>query len=503
MERPPRFNQEKKESELKVVEETPYGPVLRREKVDEPELVELNKTQRKGLRDYLSSLGVKLNSIMEEREEAEEAEDESDESDEEPAPTMSRRTFLKGAAAITASAVGGYKLGKFVGETGRREELSKSEDLLPEQDQEVLIEEIEETPIFAAELEGYKALVELSKDEVLFLDENNVPVGKPQKFCDFIIKKKATSSINLNHVQSDGTVEYKLSPGKMNEIGIPEKGVAKEWLDYVQSLNQAKNLDKKIKRRMNVVASFMSAYKEKDEPELVSKIASGEISKNVDIVRYFANKPVKGAEEFSRMEYSQNSIDFRSEPDMRKNRPAVPESVQTELKKLIPGMFAHESKFNAGLVSSSGAAGLAQIKPDVWKEYRGTEDVSLSLIEQIEVVGELMSDNYHYILHFAGDDAIKILKEKYDSEDEFNKNLMVPLLINAYNVGGPMMGRVIKGFVNQISFDDMCSGKDLFLQIADYAKENNKEGFGDYANEAREYVSKVYAMSDVLNKAVE
>lgn len=481
MEKTPNFNFEKRKSEAEVPE--------------------LNETQRKGLRGLLNSLGVKLKPMTEDFEldnkSSEEHESKSKEGleEEEPIPTrMSRRDFLKTSAGVVAAGALGPVIGYNVLGIGKQKE-DKEEEL------ESKTEKIENSLLFAVEIEGYKAFAELSKDEVLFLDENNAPVGEPQKFRDIVVKRKATASSNPSHVRPDGTIEYKLSPGKINEIGLPENGLASEWLDYVQTLKQAENPNQKIKRRMNVVGSFLSAYKEKDEPELVAKIAKGEIDKNIDIVKYFADKPVRGAEDFSRFEYAQK-INFRSESDTIRNRPALPITVQKELKRILPGLFAQESKFNAGLVSKSKATGLAQIKPDVWKEYKGTTDVSLSMMEQMEVVGELMSDNYYYVLHFAGDDAVRVLKEKFNSDEDFNEELITPLIINAYNAGGPMIGKVIKDFVNNVSSDEMVSGRDLFLQIVDYAKENNRKEFKNYADEAREYVPRVYAMAEVLDETV-
>lgn len=507
MEKTPSFNPQKKKSEpeFETKEKTPYGPVLGRiEKAkSEQEFVELDEVQRKGLRGLLNSLGVKLKPVGVESESDSESHEEQEkksveklDEEEEPAPSMmDRRGFLKTAAGVVAAGALGPVVGYSVLGIGKnkegQEEKSESE-----------IERTDSESFFSSEIEGYKAYAGLSKDEVLFLDENNTPVGKPQKFRDIIISKKANASTNPDHIQSDGTVEYKLSPGKINEIGVPEKGPAGEWLNYVQSLEQAENPNQKIKRRMNVVGSFLSAYKEKDEPELVSKIAKGDINKNVDIIKYFADKSVRGAEEFTRLEYARNMIEFRSEPDKRRNRPAIPETIQNELKRILPGLFAQESKFNAGLVSRSKATGLAQIKPDVWKEYRGTEDVSLSMREQTKVVGELMSDNYHYILHFAGDKAVKVLKEKFNSEEEFFNDLMTPLIVNAYNAGGPMMGKAVKDFVDNVSDEEISSGRDLFLQIVNYVKENNKGEFKNYADEAREYVPRVYAMAEVLEETI-
>jgi hypothetical protein len=342
---------------------------------------------------------------------------------------------------------------------------------------------------FDAEISGYTALTKLRKDEVLFLNEKNAPVGQPQTFTDFVDSK----------VRPDGTVmdRYLYTPGVLNEAGFPEAGIAGEWIDYVQDIVQAKHPEQKIAERKNVVVDFASAYHEKDEPELVAGIASGKITSYDDIVSYFAEKPVRGAEHLNRMQYSQQQIEFRSEEEA--GRPAVPDAVQAEFRRILPGLFAHESKFNAGLTSGAGARGLAQIMPATWKEYRGDSEVSLGLIDQLDVAGQFISDNYHYITHYAAD-ALPLLREQFSTEEEFETDLIVPLMVSAYNVGGPAIGILLRDFVEQTSKDHLRMGKDLFLQFRDFAQssETGKEFY--FGEEAGKYVSGVYGNTVMLEE---
>ena len=82
---------------------------------------------------------------------------------------------------------------------------------------------------------------------------------------------------------------------------------------------------------------------------------------------------------------------------------------------------------------------MAQIMPATWKEYKGDTEISLRMDEQLDVVGKLVSDNYHYLTHYA-ENELPVLRSKFDSEEEFEAELVTPLLVNAYNVGGPATG---------------------------------------------------------------
>lgn len=419
---------------------------------------------------------------------------------------------MKGAlTASIVAATGSVYLNREEKE-GNQEEKEEDGDLLSES-----IEHDPDSLRFYAEVEGDKAFVSLRKDEVLFVDENSLPVGRPVRFEEFTIDRPATSSTPKNQIKEDGTVSYNLSAGNMNEIGVPEGGPAGEWLDYVKDKIQTQFPDRKVIKGRNIVLDYLTAYNEKDEPDLIKDIESGKRQTYIDLVQYFANKDVLGAEHLKRIEYARQMILFRSVDDVSRNRPAVPQIVQDELRRLIIGLFAKESKYNAGLVSKSGAAGLAQIKPKIWWEYtngkvfatveemesewqrvKDSVVVSLSMIDQIKVVGELTSDNYHYIRHFAGEEAVDTLRNKFSSDESFWKDLVVPLILNAYNAGGPLMGKIVKEFVQNYASEEMYSGKDLFLQIVDFARAHNGPGFAEFADDARGYVPPIYAQTEVL-----
>jgi len=210
----------------------------------------------------------------------------------------------------------------------------------------------------------------------------------------------------------------------------------------------------------------------------------------------YATKPVRGHEEFTRAEYAKTALEFRSKPDERTGKPPLPIRLQENLREAAVGWVAQESRFKGDLISKNGATGIWQFLPRIYRHYSGKDKVSLSMEEQTKLAGELISDNYHYILHFAGREALDKLRRRYNSEEEFIDDFMTPVMINAFNAGGPLMGKILRKFAETVSEEEMESGKDLFLQVADFAKAN----FENYREEQYEYVPRVYAMGKVLKE---
>jgi hypothetical protein len=118
------------------------------------------------------------------------------------------------------------------------------------------------------------------------------------------------------------------------------------------------------------MADFLSSYKRVDEPELSAAIARGEIQSYKDIIAYFADKPVVGAEEYTRLEYVRENMEFDD------NLPPV---IVKELQRIVPGLCAQESKFNNGLTSAAGAKGIFHLCPRRGKVTGGSRMISTRL----------------------------------------------------------------------------------------------------------------------------
>lgn len=402
---------------------------------------------------------------------------------------LSRRGFLKKAivaSGVTAAATVGCKIFS----ENKGDELSDSKTVGPKVIESIeSIESVEGVidrfnPI---ELVGYKAFVQLKKDEVLFLDANNQPVGGPQKFVDYVDSK----------IGGDGQVEmekYLFSPGKMNEVGIiaNDNGVPGEWFDYVQAKVQTEYPERKITRKMHVLPDLLGAYQEKDEPELIEGIKNGEIDSYWDVVHYFADKPVWGIAEYSRREYVEAVVKFSDN---------VPLVVQEELRWLMPGLCAQESKFNAGLKSINGARGIFQFKKSTWgKGYAGKEDEYISLQRQVEIAGQFISDLYQQITDLLGKDVLFVLQQQYVDESEFQRKLLVPLMLNSYNAGSSRVAEATRLFIETVDLEEVPAGDDLFIAIADFAKQSSVGKYlKEYKNDSREYVPRIYAQAEIFH----
>lgn len=84
-------------------------------------------------------------------------------------------------------------------------------------------------------------------------------------------------------------------------------------------------------------------------------------------------------------------------------------------------------------------------------------------------------------------------------EETIQKDILVPLTINAYNAGAGLIGEAVKRYVETHTIDRKLSGKDIFLAVADFAQQNEEGVLSRYANEAREYVPRIYANSNLIH----
>jgi hypothetical protein len=434
--------------------------------------------KQSSIRKVLVKIGV-ISGVREDQEDV--TDDEVD---------LSRRSFLKkSAVGMAGIAIGGVLISEGLKDSSEDRDTTKE---FKESDPEEKESVSENSERFEAEKLGYKALMLLRKDEVLFVDENNTPVGKPVKLQDFVVYREPTADVPQNQIREDGTVAYNLSPGKMNEVGIPEGGIAGEWLDYVRETVQKSYPNQVIAETFHSVTDFEAALNEDDEPDLIRDINSGKIVTRADIVAYFAKKEVVGAEEYSRARYVKEMVKFSND---------IPKCATDEFKRLLPGLCAQESKFNAGVTSSATAIGIMQIIPDTWEQYQGSRDGSRSLSEQLVVAGNLISGMYFRLQELIGEDILRILREQYNSEEDFQKDFLVPATINSYNAGEFRVADGVKSFVRRYSLRELPSGKDLYLAVADHARKSNEsELLSRYGNDSREYVTKVYANADVMEE---
>lgn len=220
---------------------------------------------------------------------------------------------------------------------------------------------------------------------------------------------------------------------------------------------------------------------------------------DLELADEYASKPVLGAEEYDRKSYIQEQVTFAAwNPETGKG---VPQVIQDELRRMLPGLCLKESRFKADAVSKAGAKGIFQIMPTVWKHYGGQPGEEVSLKKQVAVVGEYISDLYKQLNHHLGRETMGFLQAHYPDDESFQRDLLVPLLINSYNVGTSRMAEAVNLYLEQTSLEDMPKGKDLFIAIANFAEMSNDGKYLDRYNvESREYVPKVYALLEAFEQ---
>jgi hypothetical protein len=324
---------------------------------------------------------------------------------------------------------------------------------------------------FSEEISGYMAYSQLRSHEIIFVDESNVPLGGPVDFSNAI-------------------------PNELKPHGVAISPPPLRWRKEVAGKLEADpaNEGRKVARSYNPSLVFKAALNYKDEPELVNKIKSGEVATFIDIVRYFGQKPVRGVDkETSRAEYV--SAEFK----LSERVPAiVRDEIQTELSAVVPGLCAQESKFYNNLTSSAGAKGIFQFMPNIWQGYGKKESDINSLKAQTEVAGLLMSNIYGELMQHCDEHALLKVRDAFSSQSDFLKHFIVPLMINSYNSGSSRLAAAVNQFFVPERDISGLVGKELFLAMVDFAQETETGILSRYRSDAREYVSRAYALSRVL-----
>lgn len=348
---------------------------------------------------------------------------------------------------------------------------------------------LERSDEFFAEVSGYETQVKLRFDEVLFVDKVGAPVSVV-KMEDFEIDRNGES--------------YLLAPGVRNEFGIVEGAIAGEWLDYIRLKLKEENpdlnidLDKDSPRALTVHAQFNNALRDEEEPSLVNRIKNGSVATYEDIIRYFADKPVRGDENYTRSQYVESNIVFTNWDDSEKK--GVHPAAAAELRRLVSGLCAQESNFNNGLVSASEAMGIFQILKEVWeKDYGLDVEEFKSLPKQVEVAGKHLSRMYARVQDKAGELAVQQLRVLHPDEEILQTEVLVPLTLNSYNAGPDRVGEAVRKYFGvPENRAKKLTGRDLFLDIADFADIREDGLLEEYRQYAREYVPRIYAKTAVL-----
>lgn len=127
----------------------------------------------------------------------------------------------------------------------------------------------------------------------------------------------------------------------------------------------------------------------------------------------------------------------------------------------------------------------------------------MSLITQVEQAGEFISDLYTQLQASISTSSWEVVRSRFFTEEDFERDFIVPLMINAYNAGAARVAEAVELYVSSVYSEDMSTGKDLFLEVADVAQESKQGLLSRYGTEARAYVRGVYASAAVLRAPAE
>lgn len=351
---------------------------------------------------------------------------------------------------------------------------------------------------FENRMSGYAAWWTMSRTTLLFVDSNNVPVGEVVPFQDFVDKKEVTK---------DGQkvlVDYLYTPVVKNDVGEYAVGnIAPEWSNYVERIHAEKHgIAPEDLTRLNVAEDFERALSQSDEPELQAGIITGEIKTNLDIIHYFGDKPVRGAEHLSRINFLRQSVVFKNS--------RMSADVQAEVRDLLPAVCGKESKFNDDLKSSEGARGISQFMPATWSGLgMGEYGEFQPLITQVEAMGKHCDNIYNELMSDGVEDLLEsCIVPLFPTRAAYERDFLVPCMINAYNPGAGTMRRAVKEFLRMNDPSDILEryksqvGKDVFFELNQFALESDIGLLASYGPESAAYVPVIYALRAVLQNEV-
>lgn len=394
-------------------------------------------------------------------------------------PLTTRRAFIAGAGAAAV----GYGAWRSLPAEPAAAAVVATESVLPDAP-ESTPETVESEPLrseqFLSVTAGYEAQYHM-ENEVLFVAESGAPVA----------------TVRIEPING-------ISPGASYDptLGVVTEGFSRAWRTAARARVAAAGGDPSTLRIKTNWNAIRKAVADPDEAMTYENTRSIE-----DVVRYFGEKPVRAAEEYSRIEYVRERISFSG------NLAKAP-VVMEALRECIPGLCALESKFNDDVTSAVGARGIFQMKPDTWHKELGRPEFadgqSVPLTEQVKAAGELFSKMYDRVRYwcyeepsYGGRNYLEEIKAAFASQEDFERYFLVPLLVNAYNTGEKGMGDVVHAFVESGTFHRTFgsashAGFDVFQALSEYGAAESSGTLGNYGSEASTYVQRVYAFARLL-----
>jgi len=316
---------------------------------------------------------------------------------------------------------------------------------------------------------------ELARDEVLFVDKFGRPLG--------------------NKVKLTPANGYKVSEMVWRYKGGEPVGIPPGWTKvHKEKLSAAYGVPVDEIGMHHVYLDLM-------------KSAHEDCDSMIEMVQRYAAKPVDGDPAGrSFYEVVRNDIPLDGLPD----------TVAAQMKPLMLGIAAEESRFNKNKKSSKDARGVLQTMEkteDGYREKHNLESLDpTDILMQVGVAGMHVETSYRELFNSAGED-LAYIKEHFFANDEqdFETCFVVPALVNAYNAGARRIAEVITWFVQEVREGrlseylptniDTPSGFDVYMTMVHACAE--KEAVHKFGPDASQYTEKVYAWSVTMQDTFE
>lgn len=402
---------------------------------------------------------------------------------------LSRRKFLVGSALTVGSAVYGAKLLNDYEGDSNPDEVTAVQETPPES------ESAEVSPRLQSEnfdrfKTGYQAWWVMPYHSVVFVDEHNEPVAPPIAFQEFTIPRSRIRD------GKEVIEDYLLTPGAMDEYGFLVDNFDPNWLNHVKPLVAEKyGVAARELTPKHITEEFERALVDSGDEVLITKIRQGEITRVLDILHYYADISASESDSRDKIKYIEEELTF--------TEPGITPLMASELRSLIPALCAKESLFKDRKKNSKGAQGIAQFKSDVWAKLGlGTYGDSQPFTKQVEALGLQFGQIYRELV---SNEHVNIILSEIESlfviRESFEKNCLVPLMVNSYNCGAKRMKEVVQTFIATYSTEKLrewyapIDGMDLFFAMSQHAV---KSGVDQYGSDASQYVASIYGLRDVL-----
>lgn len=393
-----------------------------------------------------------------------------------------RRKFLRDA--IVAAGAGALLNASFPTKLG------DGEKTVARDNQSELMEQAQTT--FEGYLKSLEVKWTMTPDSVVFTDEYGQSLG--------------VFPIDQCFVEDEKKIEAIGHDGRFTGAWI------KKMREEIATQHQ---LDPSSLTMLHVVQDFSAAR------ESVSAEDFASFNSITDIARYHSKQPAALGAEQSRLECLQT--DFPKHLD-------IPDPLIKELLcEHVVGLVAKESKFNDELGKNKFTAQQAlQLTDAVRIEHLYTRNSELSDEEnktikkevadrrlpfplQVEVAAKHFSNIYkripHWLQHgqdlesgkeFDRPEVYGALRSCFESEEDWKRYMLFPLMINAYNGGSLLIGDACASFVQ--AHGDSLQEKakslreyDLYFAISRHARESGEGRLVNYGPDSSSYVANTIA----------